>query len=151
MAIGMTGDSGLGGGAGYGGLHVEDNLASEVTSTTPTKMTSFNMLFPSSGMVSSIATNDITVSAAGDYLIAAQFSFFGTIHETYILEVYVNGSPAGIKCDRKLGNGGDIGSASLVGILSLNENDSVSLYHYVIGSGVSINFQNSQFTLVRLS
>jgi len=137
----------------YGGLYVEDgSTAEDTTDATPRKIAGFTTAMPNGdNSTISTSTDDISVVGAGDYLVTSQISFSGSLSKTFIVEIYVEGVATDIKCERKLGTGGDVGSASVCGIVTLAANDSVSLYHSSTDGGLTFTLQNGQFTLTRLS
>jgi hypothetical protein len=136
----------------YGGLSVEDNSSAEATTdATPRKIAAFDAAMPTSAKAtSSTATNDITVTDAGDYLVVGQVSFSGTLSKLFVIEIYKEGVATNLKCLRKLGTGGDEGSASVTGILTLASGDSVSLYHSSTDGGSTFTATDGQLALIRL-
>lgn len=136
----------------YGGLSVADNTTAETTTdATARKLAAWDTTMPTSAQAtSSTSTNDVSVSDAGDYLINAQISFSGSLSKQFEIEIYKEGIATGLKLDRKLGTGGDVGSASVCGILTLAANDSIALYHKSTDGGSSFTMANGQLTVTRL-
>jgi hypothetical protein len=89
--------------------------------------------FTTNGQANSVvadATNNrLEVGALGDgtYLVLGQFSFSGSLSTTFTLKAAINGTENNaVSCKRKLGTGGDVGSCSFVGLLTLAEGDYVT-------------------------
>ena len=133
----------------YGGLYVEDGATAETTTdATPRKIAAFTTVMPSSSACTpSAATDDITVTDAGDYKIDTQFSFSGTLSKTFVVEVYVDGVATNMKCTRKLGTSGDIGSASVIALVTLTAGQAVSLYHSSTDGGTAFTMADGQITI----
>jgi len=75
----------------------------------------------SSGVTPANASNKITVSFAGHYLVAFQVSFAGSNSSIVDAQVFWNGvAQTQITVKRKLGaSGADVGSASAIGIIDV--------------------------------
>ena len=136
----------------YGGLYVEDGVTAETTTdATPRKIGGFTTVMPSSSTCTpSAATDNITVTDAGDYLVTAQMSFSGTLSKTFVVEIYNGTTATNLKCTRKLGTGGDIGSASVTGILTLAASDAISLYQSSTDGGTAFTLADGQLTLTKI-
>ena len=133
----------------YGGLYVVGGVTAEAGAAAA-KVAAFTTVMPSSSACTpSAATDDITVTDAGDYWVAAQVSLSGTLSETYTIEFRIDGVATNIKFTRKIGTGGDVGSASLVGILTLAAGEAVSLYQESDGAGV-MTIENAQLTVMKI-
>jgi len=132
----------------YGGLYVEDNSTAEASSTsTPALLACFDTAMPTgSEATSSTSGNTITVTDAGDYSVSLQISFSGGSSDTYFVEIYVDGVGTDIKVERKLGTGGDTGSASLHGIVSVGAGEAISLYQSTDGTA-AMTATNVQFLI----
>ncbi|MCK5439693.1 MAG: hypothetical protein KAI97_07100, partial [Gemmatimonadetes bacterium] len=99
------------------------------------------------------ANDRIEVGANGDgvYLFVAQISFSGTANATFTFAASVNGTPAtGVLCQRKLGTGGDVGSASLVGLLSLADGDLVTLEAKADAASKTLTITEGSVSIARL-
>jgi len=136
----------------YGGLYVEDNSTAETTTdATPRKIGAFTTVMPSSSSCTpSATTNDITVTDAGDYVIEGTLSFSGTLSKTFEVEIYKDTTASGIKLQRKLGTGGDVGSASVKGIVTLTAGQAVSLYHSSTDGGTAFTLVNGSLTVNKI-
>ena len=136
----------------YGGLRVTGNSTAETTTdATPRKIAAFDTALPASPLATVSAVNkSVTVTDAGDYLFLAQLSFSGTLSKTFVVEAYIDTTASNLQCTRKLGTGGDIGSASLCGILTLAAGEAVSLYHSSTDGGTAFTAVDAQFAINRL-
>ena len=136
----------------YGGLYVEDGVTAETTTdATPRKIGGFTTVMPSSSTCTpSATTDDITVTDAGDYLVTAQMSFSGTLSKTFVIEIYNGGIATNLKCTRKLGTSGDVGSASVVGIITLAAADYISLFHSSTDGGTTFTLADAQLTITKI-
>ena len=133
-----------------GTLYCEDNSTAETTvDATPRKIAALASKGVESGLSVDTANNQITAAVAGDYLVIASCSFSGTLSSTCVIEIYVNTTGSNLKLERKLGTGGDVGSAPVSGIVTLAAGDDVSLYQSSDGSAMTIS--NAQLSLIRLS
>ncbi len=99
-------------------------------------------------------TNDyITIVDAGDYLVAGSISFSGTGNKTYKVSVYSDTSTdTNISFTRKLGTGGDVGSASIgPAVITLAAGDDVCLFHSSTDGGSAFTAAEVQLSVVKLS
>ena len=83
------------------------------------------------------------------------FMFSGTANKTYVMEMYRDtGSgyvPGGApKIVRKLGTGGDVGSASICVQAPLNAGDKLATYVYSTDGGTAITIHEAIITLKRV-
>ena len=106
------------------GMYLDSGAASQTLTTQNTwyQVTQFAANMASSSLFTPDHTNDrILVSGrTGLYEVGFQVSFSGTGNANYQLAAYYNGValPA-VKCERKLGAAGDVGSASAWGIVNI--------------------------------
>ena len=125
--------------------------------TEPVLLTAWNTDGLSSGITVSSSTGKMTVDNAGIYEVDLSISFSGTLSKTFVFEIYhddVSASPTptatGFKMSRKLGTGGDVGSASLTGLISLAANDSIMIYFSSTDGGSSITVHQSQLMVAQI-
>lgn len=137
----------------HGVMSVQANASAEATTdATPRKVTAFDTDGLESNMtVDSTTGNDITADVAGTYFVFAQTSFGGTASKTYHITIYKNGATTGFEGHRKLGTGGDVGSASVSGIVALAATDTISIYHHTSDGGTAFTLDDGQLVAVRLS
>lgn len=138
----------------YAQLYVSGGVASQSMGTSPAKLT----LWAADGeedLADADYTNDqIEIGALGDgvYLALAQFSFSGAVSTTFTLKLAVNGTEDdAIACSRKLGTGGDDGSCSFVGLVSLSDGDIVTVYCTADGVSKSFTLAEAQLVLRRIA
>jgi len=77
-------------------------------------------------------TNDhIIVGLTGRYKVTVSISFKGDASVEWDFRLYTNNGTtafSNVHCDRKLGSGGDVGSAGMSGICSFNDGDTVEVW-----------------------
>jgi hypothetical protein len=101
-----------------------NNVTPEPTvDTTPRIITAFNSAPVAVGMTVSHVNNNITVSEAGVYFAVCSICFSGSANATFDVRGFVNGVPTDMYLSRKLGAGGDVGSATVQGIVTLGPGD----------------------------
>jgi hypothetical protein len=132
-------------------------IAQGSVNATPALLTAWNTDGLSSGITVSSATGKLTVANAGIYEIDLSISFSGTLSKTFVFEIYqddVSASPTptatNFKMTRKLGTGGDVGSASLTGLVSLAANDSIMIYVSSTDGGTDVVVHQSQLLVAQL-
>ena len=120
-------------------------------------LTQWNTAGLSSGITVTPSTGKVTVTMAGIYEIDMSISFSGQLSKTFVFEIYkddVSASPTptatGFKMVRKLGTGGDVGSASLSGLVSLDAGDSVMIYVSSSDGGSTITVHQSQLKVAQV-
>lgn len=108
----------------FGGIHVHDNAVAQSvpTGATYTKITAFADNGPSSNMTPDAANDKITVTEAGYYLCNCSLNFSdGTNNVTWFAAPFIDGVEFdSIHIVRKIGTAGDVGSASMSGILTVS-------------------------------
>ena len=99
----------------------------------------------------------VIVSVAGVYEVNISICFSGSLSKTYEVEIYhndISASPVptatGFKLTRKLGTSGDVGSASLTGLLDLAVNDSVAIYVSSTDGGTAFETHQAQMQVAQV-
>jgi len=139
----------------YGILQVVDGSTSSPVMTQAISgtaiLTAWNTNGISSGLTVDYTAGKLTATVAGTYEVDMSISFSGQLSKTFVFEIYkddVSASPTptstGFKMTRKLGTGGDVGSASLSGLVSLAVGDSVMIYVSSTDGGNTITVHQSQ-------
>ncbi len=124
--------------------------AEATTDGTPRKITAWNTDGLETNMtVDSTTGNDITADVAGEFHIMTKISFSGTASKTFQVEIYVNGSATGFASDRKLGAGGDVGSAMACGLVDLSATDRIQVYHSSSDGGSAFTVTEAQLVAYR--
>ena len=106
----------------HGEIYLSGGTTNQTTNTTADTfdvITVWASNGESNGTTPDQANNVITLDEAGTYLVGFSVSFSGTVQATFECRAYVNGV-AQTQCslERKLGTGGDVGSASFQGIVT---------------------------------
>lgn len=135
----------------YGSIYVVDGAVPQVPGATPVKLTAFANNGIARGLTPDHTNDRLTVDAnsAGDYLVVFQCAFSGTNNATFEFEAYVNSVASGYKVSRKLGVAGDVGSCSLIGLVTLADGDDVEIFVNG-GPGDSLTVEDAQLVLVRV-
>lgn len=136
----------------YGGIKIVDGITAQSGITpTPETLTGWEVNSPSNGVSPDYSTGQITVDHDGVYLVTAQVSFSGTLNTTFTVHVRIDGVEQDEGLHRKMGTGGDVGSASLMAIISLSEGNVLTLYvQSDAGGGASMTPVDAQFMITRI-
>ena len=129
----------------------------QAVNETPAILTQWNTEGLSSGITVDSSTGLVTVTNTGVYEINMSISFSGSLSKTFVFEIYTNDISAspqptatGFKMTRKLGTGGDVGSASLTGLVSLAAGDSTMIYASSSDGGTTITVHQSQLAVAQV-
>lgn len=91
----------------------------------------------------------LQVVTGGDYLVLVSTCFGGTLNTLIRIAPLINGTPTDCcRIHRKLGTGGDVGSAAIGGVLDLSSNDKVTLAYSSPTAVVSVTVDSAQLILV---
>ncbi len=116
----------------YGVMSVQAGSSGEATvDGTPRKIAAWNTDGVELNVtVDSTTGNDITIDAGanGVYHVMAKVSFTGSAAKTFQLEIFKNGAATGFAVDRKMGSGGDVGSAMVCALVTLVATDTIEVY-----------------------
>lgn len=138
----------------YGGMFVHSGSAPQANITTSeSKLTGFTGAFHSDGITVDHANDILIPLAGGDFFAMGQFSFSGDNNVTFEFDFAIDDvSIVGGGCRRKLGAGGDVGSASFFAILEeLSVNAEVSIrVKSDQGGGASLTLVDAQLLLFRV-
>jgi hypothetical protein len=134
----------------YGELYVHDGVTAMVVTNAGTYYTLAPAFTAGSSLGTTLATssNSITVLKKGMYQYNGSLSFSGTGNSTIECAAFTNGTEA-INSDfkRKIGSGGDVGSAAKAAMLNLNAGDYVQMKITADSNGDSITIQQANFSL----
>jgi hypothetical protein len=141
---------------GYASININNGVTAQVTGgSTPVKFTGFNTTEgsngPSNGYTPDKTGSDITIDLDGVVLITCGFAFSGTGNTEFEVYCYKNGVDTGLGFHRKLGTGGDVGSAGFTGILSVSASDYLELYIETPAGSASMTAENVQFCATQIS
>jgi hypothetical protein len=135
-----------------GGIIITDGaIAQTGIDDTPVKITGFQSNTHHHGIDGDHSNNRILTTKEGDHLVMAQLSFSGTVNQEVTIEVYADGQPTGVKTERKLGTGGDVGSASITGLVHLDENAEIDIRVNSSGPTIEITASQLQFNIFSFS
>ena len=109
-------------------IYVNDASDPQNAPVTPSKITGFTKNGPTLRCISDHTNDKITISLPGVYSVAGQMSFSGSGAATFAVHVYKNTSNTSIGFHRKMGATGDVGSASMVGLVDCAEGDDLSIW-----------------------
>ena len=144
-----------GGGLEFGEIWVEGNATADTIATaTNTQVLRFANNGESNGTTPDHTNDHITVATDGKYMITVSVSFSGDASVDWSFGVYKNNGGtafSNVHCNRKLGSGGDIGSAGLTGIIDVSANDTIELWmQHGAGVNKDITIQDCTLSLVKV-
>jgi|GEM_PF-5382888 len=135
----------------YGELYCANNAVAQSVDTTYVTVNALTQEGASNGMAVSSVAKRITAGTAGAYLVRVSVAFSGSNSQTFYGAVSKNGAVSDkIVFARKLGTGGDVGSASCSGIISLAAGEWVDFRIKSGTSGNSIVVQYANLSLSKL-
>ncbi|GAF92242.1 unnamed protein product [marine sediment metagenome] len=126
------------------------STAEATTDATPRKIAAFTAEYDNGVATAAHASDQIAIVDAGDYYVSAFVAFSGTQSKTFVVEIYADGVASGIRLNRKLGTGGDVGSASCGGVLALSALDVVTLYQHSSDGGTAFTMTDGSLNVFRL-
>jgi len=137
----------------YGGLYIQDNATTQAgIDLNPVKMTGWEGNLSANGVSPDFVNNQITVLTTGVYLCFVQISFAGQSSTEFHGHLRVNGNEQVEGWHRKLGTGGDVGSASFTALKVLNANDILTIYiESDDGGGANFTPMDAQFIVHRIA
>jgi len=139
----------------HGSIYIDTGVTTQTTNATPGTydvMTGWNTAqgadgISSSGVTPAKASNKITIVETGIYSVEFLCSFSGTGNSTFELQGYLGGvAQAQLQVQRKLGTGGDVGSAGFSGTIDVTSG-STDIDIRVASDGVSDSFTPVQANL----
>jgi len=137
----------------YASIYTSGGSTSQTMGTSAAKLTLWASNGEADNASADATNNEIEVGAAGDgdYLVIGQFSFSGAVSTTFTIKAAVNGvEDDAVACERKLGTGGDVGSCSFAGIITLADGDLVSVYVTADAASKSFTLQEGSLTIRRI-
>jgi len=140
---------------GYGAAYAAaDASAQSSIGTSLTKLTAWaDSVTTSKQCTPSASTEDITVTVAGIWLAVTALSFSGSTNTTFQVRFHVDDVDSGMGFERKIGAGGDVGTAIGLAILNLSAGtEVVDLFIKADGSSKSVTVHiGSTLALIRLA
>lgn len=132
----------------YGSISCFEAVTQQVNPDTGAKLTCFTANGNSNGTTPDHTNDQITIGIAGNYDIAFQASFSGTISSEMRFRLRIDDVEQSYGCTRKLGTGGDIGSASFFAPgVTLALNEVVTVYVEADGATDDLTVADAQFTV----
>lgn len=138
----------------YGTVYVDEGVTAQTgIGTSIVLLENFATNGPSSGSVTpDFANNKITLTNAGDYLVLGVLSFSGTNNAEFHFHAYLDAvKQPQIGTRRKIGAGGDIGSASMAGIVSVTAGQEVTVRVNASASGKSLTLDVASVIVLRVA
>ena len=139
----------------YGSLQIKSGVTAQSVSATPQKLINWSSIGPSLGVVPDFANNEFTIGTDGIYEGVGMFMFSGSANKTYVMAMYADvgsgwvdgGAP---KIIRKLGTGGDVGSASICVHASVSAGDKLSTFIWSTDGGTTVTIHEATIMLKRI-
>ena len=134
-----------------GTLYVTGNSSGESTvDATPRKIAALATKGVEVGLTVDTAGSQVTIAVAGDYMVVGTISFSGTLSKTFNVAIYKNTSTTNFALERKMGTGGDVGSAAVSGIVTCAATDDISLYQSSTDGGTAFTALDAQLSVMRI-
>jgi len=131
----------------YGSISCFEASTQQDNPDTGAKLTCFTANGNSHGMTPDHTDDSITVDVAGNYDILFQVSFSGTNSSEVRFRLRIDGVEQDFGCTRKLGTGGDIGSASFLAPgVTLAVDEVISVYVETDGATDDLTVADAQLT-----
>jgi len=137
----------------YAQLYTHDGVSGLTVGTSPVDV-EWASGQTEDGIDADATAESITVGSGHDglYLALAQFSFSGSLSVTFELHLAVDGvQEDAIACKRKLGTGGDVGSCSFAGLVTLADGEEVTVEVEADGSSKTFTLVHGQLVLIRIA
>jgi hypothetical protein len=136
---------------GHGAIYAASAAGAQGTTTTPAKLTFADTDETAPKQTTPDHTDDsITIDVAGKWEVSACVSFSGSSSATFVVEARLDAIATGHKFIRKLGTGGDVGSASLCGQITVTAGQKVTLYVNNLAGSKSITVEAGSLCAKRL-
>jgi hypothetical protein len=144
-----------GSGLAFAEIYVQNNTTADtVAAATNSQVLRFAVNGVSNNMTPDHTNDHITVTKAGMYLCSISLAFSGDGSVDWSFSLYKNNGATefpNVHTDRKLGAAGDIGSASMSGIVDLAVNDTIELWmQHAEGVNKDITIRDCTMSLVQI-
>lgn len=137
---------------GYASIKTVDGVTPQGSiSTTPVLLTTWAVDGDANGLTPDHTTDSITIDVSGVYHVDCDISFAGSGTTVFEVHLRVDGVEVDEGFHRKLGTGGDEGSAGFNGIISLLANEVLTVYIEADGSGKSVTPSDAQLTVNQIA
>lgn len=139
----------------YAGIHTHGNATAQSipTGATYTKVQNFSDNDPAANATPDATNDKITVGVSGVYRVEGSFSFkSGTNSIVSFASVFLGGVEVeSLHFSRKIGVAGDVGNASLSGIIQINAGQEIDFrVRHDNGSAVNLTFTYMNLNLSRV-
>ena len=139
----------------WSAIYVADGSTPQAgVTTTPVKLTGFTVNVAGlGGMTPDFTDNSIQVNLDGAYLVLAQISFSGSVNQGFEIHVNIDGVETPFGVHRKIGTGGDVGSATIIAPLTgLSSGEKIELYINTDPSGTAqLTIVDAQLFAIKIS
>ena len=144
-----------GAGLPFGEIYVADNATGDsIATATTTQFLRFANNGESNLTTPDHAQDHIIIQKTGRYLVNVSFAFSGDASVDWTFHVHTNNGTVefdNLHTNRKLGAGGDIGSASISGIAQFNAGDTVELWsEHGAGVNKSLTIQDCTLSIIQI-
>lgn len=137
---------------GYGSLKTVDGSTAQTgIGTTPVLLTQWDTNGINVGITPDHTTDSLTVDIDGVYDINCDISFSGSANATFQIHLRVDGVEQDEGMHRKIGSGGDVGSAGFSGQVSLTAAQVLTAYIEADGAGKEVTVADGQFVVDQIS
>lgn len=134
----------------YGNLYVANGVTQQNLTTDFVKFTGFTNAGPGEGVTVNLANDSLDLLYDGMYLGAFMCSFSGTPNALITFQLAVDGTPSAItELDRKLGTGGDLGSATGISLFAGTAGQELTVQVKSDGTD-NITAAQAAFTILRI-
>lgn len=133
---------------------MENAVAQTGITTTPVKLANWTgNVAGKGGMTPDFTDGSIEIPIDGDYLALAQVSWAGSVNQQYEIHVAIDTVESPFGMHRKIGAGGDAGSASAIAPFeNLSITDKITLYVNTFPSGTAeITAIEAQLFVIKIS
>lgn len=135
----------------YGTIYVADGSTAQTgVGTSNTLLTGFAADGLSLNTTPDHTNDQVTIDKTGIYRVEAQFSFSGSVSVTFEIHVAVDGVEQWLGCHRRMNSGGDQGSCSFVGILSLTAAEVITILVNASGANRSLTLIDASLVVERI-
>ena len=137
---------------GYASIKTVDGTTAQTGITaTPVKLTTFAVNGTANGLTPDHTNDQITIDVDGVYFVECDVSFSGSSNSTFELHLRVDAVEKDEGFHRKIGSGGDTGSAGFHGIVSLVAGEVLTTYIESTDGGTSVTPSDAVFSAHQIS
>lgn len=139
----------------FGSISTYNNASSQSLTTTPAKITAFDITGSAVGVTADASTDDITVSSGsqGTFLVYVTLTCSGmTLNTLYSFHVAKNGTRVnGASGAINVQSSNDVGNVTIIYTVALTAGDIISvLGESTVGGGANITIKHGQLSIQRI-